>query len=118
MTADEFASALTDSREIELTTTGRVSGRPSSRPVWLVERDAGIALLPVGGSSSQWYKNLLETPSIRLSAAGNEYTATARPITDPGDVADVVERFRGKYGAAAVERYYPGQDVAVEVRPA
>src|SRR5919204_3275766 len=117
MTPNEFASALNDGREIELTTTGRTSGRPSSRPVWFVLRGSGISLLPVGGSKSQWYKNVLKTPLIRLRAGGTEYTATARPITDSAEVDDVVERFRNKYGAAAVESYYPKRDVAVEVTP-
>jgi hypothetical protein len=30
-------------------------------------------------------------------------------------VNDVVEKFRAKYGADDVERYYPKHDVAVEV---
>ena len=77
----------------------------------------GIALLPVGGSDSHWYKNVLKTPSIRLRAAGTEYTATARPLADPADLDNVVERFRHKYGAAAVESSYPKRDVAVAVTP-
>ena len=70
MTSDDLASALGDSREVELTTTGRVSGRSSSRPVWFVLQGNGISLLPVGGSDSQWYKNLLKTPSIHLGTGG------------------------------------------------
>jgi hypothetical protein len=85
--------------------------------VWFVQHDDGIALLPVGGSDSQWYKNLLETPSIHLRVGGTEYTATARPLTNPADVDDVVERFREKYGTEAVDSYYPQRDVAVAVTP-
>ena len=32
----DFENALNDTNEVELTTTGRTSGRESSRPVWFV----------------------------------------------------------------------------------
>lgn len=117
MTSTDLASALGDSREVELTTTGRISGRPSSRPVWFVRRGDGIFLLPVDGSDSQWYKNVLKAPSIVLRTGGIDYTATARPISDPAEVDEVVAAFRHKYGAEAIENYYPRRDVAVEVTP-
>ena len=40
MTSENFAAALGDSREIELTTTGRISGRLSSRPVCCLKQRA------------------------------------------------------------------------------
>jgi hypothetical protein len=36
-------------------------------------------------------------------------------VTDPAKVRDVVEKFRAKYGADQVARYYEKLDVAVEV---
>jgi hypothetical protein len=66
----DFRNALKDTNEIELTTTGRISGRQSSRPVWFVLEGGTLCLLPVTGSDSQWYKNVLKTPTIRLAAGG------------------------------------------------
>ena len=37
MALQEFLKALKDADEIELTVTGRSSGRPISRPVWFVQ---------------------------------------------------------------------------------
>jgi deazaflavin-dependent oxidoreductase (nitroreductase family) len=114
----DFATALKNTNEIGLTTTGRNSGRASSRPVWFVRQGENLYLLPVSGSDSQWYKNLLKTPTIRLAAGDIEYRARAVPVTDPAKVDEVVENFRAKYGASDVEAYYPKHDVAVEVPPA
>lgn len=43
--------ALQSTRKIELTVTGRKSGRESSRPVWFVQEGDKLFLLPVGGST-------------------------------------------------------------------
>ena len=100
-------------RQINLTVTGRKSGKPSSRPVWFVFEDPTLYLLPVQGSDTQWYKNLLADPRLRINARGTEAELTATPITDRMQVADVVEKFREKYGAADVKKYYSTFDVAV-----
>ena len=114
----DFENALNNTNEIELTTTGRTSGRESSRPVWFLRQGENLYLLPVTGSDSQWYKNVVKTPAIRLAAGGTEYTVRAVPITDPKKVDEVVKNFRAKYGARDVASYYPKHDVAVEVPPA
>lgn len=115
MAFTDFENALNSTSEIELTTTGRVSGRETSRPVWFSRRDEKLYLLPVTGSRSQWYKNLLKTPAIRLAADGTQYSAKGNPVTDPGKVAQVVNDFRTKYGARDVAQYYTNPDVAVEM---
>jgi hypothetical protein len=115
MTANGFEAALEDRNEIELTTTGRVSGNQSSRTVWFTQRDGNLYLVPVTGSDSQWYKNVVKTPSLQLSADGAQHSATATPVTDPGTVGQVVDDFRAKYGAQYVADYYPNPNVAVAV---
>jgi deazaflavin-dependent oxidoreductase (nitroreductase family) len=111
----DFETALNNTNEVQLGTTGRVSGHETSRPVWFVRDEDKLYLVPVTGHESQWYKNLLKTPSLRLTADGSDYRATARPITDPDQVDHVVDDFRTKYGARDVAAYYSNPDVAVEV---
>jgi deazaflavin-dependent oxidoreductase (nitroreductase family) len=111
----DFAQALGRTRELELTITGRKSGRESSRTVWFVHEGDRIYLLPVSGSDTQWYRNVLRTPAVRLAAGGAEHRATATPLTDPARVDEVVDAFRAKYGARDVAAYYPKHDVAVEL---
>ena len=115
MAIADFEKALASTREIELTTTGRTTGRAVSHPVWFVEQGERLLLLPVQGSDSHWYKNVLKTPTIRLAASGRTHRAEATPITDPATVREVVERFRAKYGATDVREYFAKTDVAVDV---
>ena len=114
MSASDLRDALQDKNEVELTVTGRKSGKESSRPIWFVEDNDRILLLPVSGSDSNWYRNAVENPEIRLAADGAELRAAAKPIEEAG-VADVVEKFGEKYGGDRVNEYYPKQDAALEV---
>jgi deazaflavin-dependent oxidoreductase (nitroreductase family) len=111
----DFEKTLENTKEIELTTTGRTSGREISNPVWFVRQGDTLYLLPVRGSDSNWYKNVRKTPTIRLAAGETAYTARAKPITDAASVDRVVANFRDKYGAREVKTYYSKPDVAVEV---
>jgi hypothetical protein len=115
MAQGEFKTALKNTDEIELMVTGRVSGRKTSRPVWFVQEGDTLYLLPVGGSDTEWFKNVLHNPTIILAANGITWTAKAKPITDPLKVSQVVEKFRAKYGAGNVKKYYSKFDVAVQV---
>ena len=115
MPAEDFRNALRDRDEVDLTVTGRKSGNESSRPIWFVEEGDRLLLLPVTGSDSNWYRNALENPEIRLTAEDAELRASAKPIDDEAGVADVVEKFGEKYGADRVREYYPKRNAALEV---
>ena len=67
---DALKDRLSRSREINIAVTGRKSGRTISIPVWFVLEDEKVYLLPVKGSDTQWYKNVLKNPSIRIDAGG------------------------------------------------
>ena len=115
MAGNGFTSALDGVSEISLTTTGRRSGRESSRPVWFVRQGTTLYLVPVTGTDSQWYRNVLATPAVRLAAAGTQYAADAVPVSDAGSVAQILDAFRAKYGAQDIASYYPNPNAAVEI---
>ena len=112
---ETLTDRLSRSREINLTVTGRKSGRSISIPVWFV-LDGELYLLPVSGSDTQWYKNVLKNPTIRIDAGGVPAEFQAVPITDATQVSSVVQKFRKKYGASDVKKYYSKFDVAVLAR--
>jgi deazaflavin-dependent oxidoreductase (nitroreductase family) len=66
---DSLKDRLSRSREINITVTGRKSGRAISIPVWFVSEDNKLYLLPVSGSDTQWYKNVQKNPFIQIVAA-------------------------------------------------
>jgi deazaflavin-dependent oxidoreductase (nitroreductase family) len=82
MANEEFKRALEASREIELTVTGRKSGREISLPVWFVRDGEKLYLVPVRGSDTNWYKNVRKMPTVRLAAGGSQLTATVTPVWD------------------------------------
>ena len=106
---------LTRYRQIEISVIGRRSGQTISIPVWVVLEGEKLYLLPVQGSDTQWYKNVLKNPAIRIDARGAEAELRAEPITDSAAVKSVIEKFREKYGAGDVKKYYSKFDVAVVV---
>ncbi len=116
MQNDALEDRLSRYREVKITVTGRKSGRTISIPVWFVFDDDKLYLLPVQGSDTQWYKNVLNNPSIRIAARVAKADFKAVPITDAKQVLSVVEKFRAKYGANDVKRYYSKFDVAVRVQ--
>src|SRR5919198_2809373 len=70
MAETSFAESVGRRREIEITTIGRRSGREISLPVWFVRRNETVLLLPVYGSDTSWYKNVLKDPTIKIVLGG------------------------------------------------
>ena len=110
---DALKNRLSRLKEITITVTGRKSGRTISVPVWFVLEDGELYLLPVNGSDTQWYKNVLKNPSIRIDAGGDAAELRAVLVTDSKQVSSIIEKFRAKYGASDVKKYYSKFDVAV-----
>jgi deazaflavin-dependent oxidoreductase (nitroreductase family) len=112
---NDLKDRLARYRQIKISVIGRKSGRTISIPVWFVLEGEKLYLLPVQGSDTQWYQNVLKNPSIRIDARGAEAELQAAPISDDKAVKSVVEKFREKYGAGDVKKYYSKFDVAVLV---
>ncbi len=114
---DSLQERLARYPEITITVTGRKSGREISIPIWFALDDDKLYLLPVHGSDTQWYKNVLKNASIRIDARGAEGEFKAVPIKAVKQVSSVVEKFREKYGAGDVKKYYSKFDVAIFANP-
>jgi deazaflavin-dependent oxidoreductase (nitroreductase family) len=112
---NDLKDRLARYHEIKISVIGRKSGKTISIPVWFVLEGEKLYLLPVQGSDTQWYKNVLKNPQIRIDARDAEAKVSARPITKSDSVKSVMEKFREKYGAGDVKKYYSKFDVAVGV---
>ena len=115
MKASSLKSSLAKEKEIELTVTGRKSRKLIPRPVWFVLKGTELLLLPVTGTNSQWYKNILQDPRVKVSSSGQTVAGKLRPITGKKEVDEVIELFKGKYGPGDVKRYYPNPNVAASL---
>ena len=115
MVQADFAKALRNREEITITVKGRRSGRDIKLPVWFSLEGTTLWLLPVHGSRTQWFRNVLVDPAITLRAGRQALTATGRPSRARPVVQRVLERFRKKYTAKLVAQYYDRTDVVVDV---
>lgn len=94
---------------------GRKTGQKRSTPVWFVREGKTLFLLPVRGSKSQWYKNVLKSKKIKISSGQVSLDLSGQPITEQKEVESVADRFRKKHGASDVKKYYTGFDAAIEL---
>jgi hypothetical protein len=115
MSNADLHKKLNIANEITLSVKGRKSGRDIARPVWFVHEGNILYLLPVQGSDTNWYKNLLAYPTLKISVNGLEISESGKSITESKSVDNIVNKFRSKYGASDVKKYYPKHNVAVEV---
>jgi len=115
MSKDDLRQRLNKVYEITLSIKGRKSGKDIPRPVWFVHDINTLYLLPVLGSDTNWYKNILIDPILKISVNGIEISERGKQITNTSMVDDIVEKFKSKYGEGEVKKYYTNFDVAVEV---
>src|SRR6266478_5290126 len=90
---NDLKDRLSRYQQIKISVIGRKSGQTISIPVWFVLEGEKLYLLPVQGSDTQWYRNVLHNPSIRIDARGVETEFLAQPVTAAKTVQTVIESF-------------------------
>jgi deazaflavin-dependent oxidoreductase (nitroreductase family) len=85
---EEARRALERQRTVEITTTGRRSGRPRRIETWRY-RAAGRYWLTGSPGSRDWYANMLAHPEFTLHLNDRDLPARGRPVTDPDERARV-----------------------------
>ena len=86
---------------LDLTTVGRVTGRPHTIEIWFAHRDSIIYMLSGGGDRSDWVRNLMQDPRVRVRAGRVEYPGLGRVVVDPEEDRLAREAVFDKY----VRRY-------------
>jgi hypothetical protein len=94
MSKADLHDRLNSAYELTLSVKGRRSDRDIPRPVWFVHEGNTLYLLPVQGSDTNWYKNMLDNPTLKISVNGAETAATGKPITENNRVDDVIGKFK------------------------
>jgi deazaflavin-dependent oxidoreductase (nitroreductase family) len=99
-----------DASTIELTTTGRTSGKPRTVTIWFAVDDQGRLYVQSGrGGRTDWYQNLLKTPAVTMRIGELSMRGVAKPIDDAAEVARVHELFRQKYLRARLTAWFGGE---------
>ncbi len=87
---EDLKDRLARYRQIKLSVVGRKSGKTISMPVWFALEGEKLYLLPVQGSDTQWYRNVLKNPQIGIDARGAEGHFHAVAVTDAKKVSSVI----------------------------
>ncbi len=80
----EVDTALANDLTIDITTTGRQSGRPRRLEIWFLNVDDRIYITGTPGARD-WYANLLADPTLTFHLKESiqaDLAATASPVTD------------------------------------
>ena len=98
-TQSDLPRAAAEAREVDLTTFGRATGRPSRRSMWLTTDALGRVHIRSGqGLSRDWPRNLLANPRAVLHINGRDIAVRARHVSDRTELRASHDALQQKYG--------------------
>lgn len=65
-----------------LTTTGRVSGRSHTIEIWFALNERTLYMLSGGRDKSDWVKNAIRSPAVRMKINATMFSGQARIVND------------------------------------
>jgi len=74
-----------------------------------------ILFIPVTGTDTQWYKNILRDPRVTIRSNQQAHDGQLTTITDKNRVNEIIELFKEKYGGSDMKKYYPNPNVAASL---
>ena len=80
-----------------LETIGRVSGRPHTVEMWFAADGQTIYLMSGGRDRSDWVKNLVKHPGVRVRVGAVTYAGTAGVVEGTPDEQPAREALAAKY---------------------
>lgn len=86
-------------KEVELTTFGRKTGKPSRRIMWITSLDGRIYVRSGLGLTRDWPKNLVANGRAVLHIGGQDIPVKARHVTDPAEARAMHAPVKAKYDA-------------------
>jgi deazaflavin-dependent oxidoreductase (nitroreductase family) len=117
----ETLDAAAREREVELTTWGRKSGKPTRVILWIRSTPEQIYIRAGGGMGRDWPQNLLARGRGILHLAGRDIPVRARHVTDMAEARAVNAMGSDKYPAANQpapnDPPTPGEQATFELTP-
>ncbi len=99
MKNQSLAAAAGSADEVDLTTYGRRSGRPSRRTIWITSDPEGRLYIRSGqGLTRDWPRNLLADPRAVLHVGSEDVPVRARHVTDRAELRASRAAVKQKYG--------------------
>jgi deazaflavin-dependent oxidoreductase (nitroreductase family) len=92
---DEDAWALATYQVIDITTTGRRTGKPRRIEIFFHRVDGRYYITGTPDRPRSWYANLLARPSFTFhlkQSTAADLPATARPVTSPAEREEILPK--------------------------
>ena len=83
--------------EVEITTIGRKTGNPHTKPIWFVYDQGHFYIQSGKEGKSDWYQNLKKDPDLKLKIGELAFSGRAKFIDDEKETERVHGLFREKY---------------------
>jgi len=104
---EDVKRALEHDRTIDITTTGRRSGRPSRIEIWFHNLDGRIYITGLPGRRD-WYANIVANPDFTFhlkQTTQADLPARARPITDEAERREILAEILQRLGRDELDRW-------------
>jgi deazaflavin-dependent oxidoreductase (nitroreductase family) len=88
-----------EEKEVEFTTFGRKTGKPSRKIIWITNREGRLYIRSGLGLTRDWPQNLLANGRGILHVAGHDVPVKARHVTDPVEARAMHAPVKQKYNA-------------------
>jgi len=98
---DALAQVANEST-LEITTIGRKSGKPRTKPIWFVYDQGALYIQSGKDGKTHWYRNLQKNPQMRLKIGQLVLAGRAQFVTDTAESERIHDLFRSKYSLARV----------------
>ncbi|MBI3796591.1 MAG: nitroreductase family deazaflavin-dependent oxidoreductase [Deltaproteobacteria bacterium] len=93
---------VADQSTVELTTMGRQSGKPHTKPIWFVYDQGHFYLQSGKEGKTDWYQNLKKNPQLTLKIGTVTANGKAQFIKDAKETERIHELFSKKYLTARI----------------
>ncbi|HLQ06254.1 MAG TPA: hypothetical protein VK126_00695 [Nitrososphaerales archaeon] len=102
--------------EVQISYLRSKDGKTKTIPVWFTVNEGKLELMPMYGLKTKWFADVEKGGTIDLKIREWRRKASKPKILrDSKVIDDIKRRFSVKYGEGHVKRYYPSQDVALEI---
>lgn len=83
--------------EVKITTIGRKSGKPHTKPIWFVYDQGHFYIQSGKKGKTDWYQNLKKNPELKLKIGDLVFSGKAKFIDDEKETERIHGLFREKY---------------------
>ena len=88
---------VADESTLEITTIGRKSGKPRTKPIWFVYDQGSLYIQSGKDGKTHWYRNLQKDPHMQVKIGQLTLTGKAKFVADAKETERVHDLFRTKY---------------------